>query len=53
MVYDMMGKILARKDVTNSDGIHAEINVDGLSKQLLIVRLMSGDAQFNKKMMVR
>ena len=53
MIYDMTGKVLARKDVSNTDGIHAEININGIPKQLLVVRLLSGEAQFTKKIMVR
>lgn len=51
-VYDITGKLIASQVVTNQDGIHAEINVEGYSKQLLIVRMQSGSVLFNKKIMV-
>lgn len=53
MVYDMTGKVVAQKDVCNMNGIHTEISTNGISKQLLIVRLLSGDAQFTKKIMIK
>ncbi|MBR4390353.1 MAG: hypothetical protein IKT00_14430 [Prevotella sp.] len=52
-VYDMTGKMVAQQTVHNDDGIHAEINVGGYSKQILIVRLISGELLFNKKIAVQ
>lgn len=52
-VYDMTGKMVAQQSVNNSNGIHAEINVEGYAKQLLIVRVVSGELQYNKKMLVK
>lgn len=51
-VYDTTGKVVARQAVNNSDGIHAQINVQTFAKQLLIVRLTSGKVTFVKKMFV-
>ena len=51
-VYDTTGKVVARQAVNNSDGIHAQINVQTFDKQLLIVRLTSGNVTFVKKMFV-
>lgn len=51
-VYDTTGKVVARQAVNNSDGIHAQLNVQAFSKQLLIVRLASGKVTFVKKMFV-
>lgn len=52
-VYDMTGKMVAQQSVNNSDGIHAEINVEGYTKQILIVRLICGEVVFNKKLVVQ
>lgn len=52
-VYDMTGKMVAQQTVHNDEGIHAEINVGGYSKQILIVRLISGELLFNKKIAVQ
>lgn len=52
-VYDMTGKMVAQQSVNNSDGIHAEINVDSYAKQILIVRVVSGELLYNKKMLVQ
>ncbi|MBR5687712.1 MAG: hypothetical protein IKX36_07120 [Prevotella sp.] len=51
-VYDMTGKMVARQSVNNSDGIHAEISVEGYTKQILIVRLICGEVVFNKKLVI-
>lgn len=51
-VYDTTGKVVARQTVNNSEGIHAQLNVQAFSKQLLIVRLASGKVTFVKKMFV-
>ena len=51
-VYDMTGKLLASQTVNNSDGIHTEINVDGIARQMLIVKLVSGEVLFNKKILI-
>ena len=53
VVYDLAGKVVARKEVHNTDGIHAEISMDGFAKQMLIVKLICGGAHFNKKVIVR
>lgn len=52
-VYDLTGKLVASQAVSNSDGIHAEINAEGYAKQILIVRLSCGDVLFNKKIVVQ
>ncbi len=55
MIYlcDLSGRIIAQQSVSNSGGIHAEISVDGVVSQMLIVQLVCGDVNFKKKMMVR
>lgn len=52
-VYDMTGKLLASQAVSNSDGIHSEINMEGVARQMLIVKLLSGEVLFNKKIMLK
>ena len=45
--------MVAQQTVDNLDGIHAEISVEGYAKQLLIVRLLSGELLYNKKIVVQ
>ena len=52
-IFDLTGKMVAQQTVNNQDGIHSEISVDGYAKQLLIVRVLSGELLFNKKIMVQ
>ncbi len=52
-VYDMTGKMVAQQSANNSDGIHAQINVEGYQKQILIVRLICGEVVFNKKLVIK
>ena len=53
IVCDMTGRVIAQQKVTNADGIHAEVSVEGLSNQILIVKLVSGDVRFSKKVVKR
>ena len=53
LVYDLAGKLIAREVVSNSDGIHAQVNVPGNTNQLLIVKLFSGNMHFTKKLIAR
>ena len=46
-------KMVAQQTVDNHDGIHAEISVEGYAKQLLIVRVLSGELLYNKKIVVQ
>ena len=52
-VHDTTGKMVARQTVGNSDGIHARLNVQAYDKQLLIIRLTSGNVTFTKKLFVK
>jgi hypothetical protein len=52
-VCDMSGRVVAHEVVTVSDGIHAELPIAGQAHRLLIVRLVSGDALFTQKVIVR
>lgn len=52
-VCDMMGRILLQQKVSNSDGIHAALGVDSFARQLLIVKLVSGDVRFSQKVVNR
>ncbi len=52
-VYDMKGALVAQQTANNVDGIHATIDVEGYAHQLLIVRLLSGEVLFNKKLTIK
>ena len=53
IVCDQTGKVVAQQTVNSSDGIHAELNVRVPANQLLFVRLVSGDLQVGRKVVVR
>ena len=53
VVYDLTGRVLAREEVTCADGLHAELNVNSTGRQMLIVKVLSGDVHFTKKMVVK
>ena len=53
MVCDMTGRVIARQNVTNTDGIHAAVSVENLASQLLIVKLVSGNVHFSQKIIKR
>ena len=53
MVYDMMGRVVAQQKVTNDNGIHAALSVENFARQILIVKLVSGDMHFSKKIVIR
>lgn len=50
-VYDLYGKMIAKEVVSNSNGIHAEINVENIAKQMLIIKFVSGKVNSSKKIM--
>lgn len=50
---DISGRIITQQTVNNSDGIHAELNVEGFSNQFLIVKLVCGGIDFKQKIMVK
>lgn len=52
-VCDMMGRIVAQQKVTNDNGIHAALSVENFARQILIVKLVSGDMHFSRKMVIR
>ena len=53
-VFDLTGKLIASQAVNNNSGeIHAEINVEGLSKQVVVVRLRCGDVLLNRKIVIK
>ena len=52
-VFSLSGKLLARQNVGNADGIHAEFNVGGNDGKVVIVRLLSGSVNYSKKMLLR
>lgn len=53
VVCDLTGRIVAREEVTCTDGLHAELNVNSTGRQMLIVKVLSGDVHFTKKMVVK
>lgn len=53
VVCDQMGKVIARQTVNSKNGIHAEVNVKGPANRLVIVRLLSGDVNISKKIIIR
>lgn len=52
-VCDLTGKVLARQDVDCTDGLHAELSVGSVGRQLLIVKVFSGDVNFTRKLMAK
>lgn len=52
-VCDMMGRTVAQQKVTNDNGIHAALSVENFARQILIVKLVSGDMHFSRKMVIR
>ena len=52
-IFSISGKMVSQQLVNNSDGIHAEINVEGYTNQILVVRLLCGDIYFNRKILVK
>ncbi len=51
---DMAGRVVVQQKVDNENGgIHAEINVEHLARQLMIVRFVSGDVRFSQKVIIR
>ena len=50
---DISGRIITQQSVSNSNGIHAEISVDGLANQMLIVKLVCGGINYKQKIMVK
>lgn len=52
IVCDLTGKVIARQTVNNADGIHAELNVEGYSHRLVIVKLVSGGVNHTKKLRI-
>ena len=53
VVCDLTGRVVAREEVTCADGLHAELNVNSTGRQMLIVKVLSGDVHFTKKMVVK
>lgn len=50
---DISGRIITQQSVSNSNGIHTEISVDGLANQMLIVKLVCGGINYKQKIMVK
>ena len=53
LVCDQTGKVITRQSVNCKNGIHAEVNVKGPANRLVIVRLLSGDVNISKKIIIR
>ena len=53
VVCDLMGRVVAREEVDCSNGLHAELNVNSMGRQMLIVKVHSGDVYFYKKLVAK
>jgi hypothetical protein len=53
MVCDLTGRVVVREEVDCSNGMHAELNVNSTGRQMLIVKVNSGDVHYNKKLITK
>ena len=53
MVCDLTGRVVVREEVDCSNGMHTELNVNSTGRQMLIVKVHSGDVHFNKKLITK
>lgn len=53
MVCDLTGKVIAREDADCSNGLHVELPVGNIGRQMLIVKVLSGDVHFTRKLIAR
>ena len=52
-VSDLTGKQIAQAEADCSEGLYAELNVGSVGRQLLIVKVVSGNLLFTRKLMAR
>lgn len=53
VVCDLTGRVVARESVDCSNGLRAELNVNSNGCQMLIVKVLSGDVHYTKKLITR
>ena len=53
MACDLTGRVVARQEVDCANGLHAELAVKSAGRQMLIVKVMSGEMNRTKKLVVR
>ncbi len=54
VVYDITGRVVAQMQAPTASGsVHAEVDASGHAGQILIVRLVSGEACFAQKIIMR
>ena len=53
IVCDLTGRVVAKEEVDCTNGLHAELNVADFGRQMLIVKVLSGDVHFTRKMIVK
>lgn len=53
VVCDLTGRVVAREEVDCSNGLHAELSVNSMGRQMLIVKVLSGDVHYNKKLITK
>lgn len=53
VVCDLTGRVVAREEVDCSNGLHAELSVNSTGRQMLIVKVLSGDVHYNKKLITK
>ena len=53
MVCDLTGKVIARMETDCNNGLHVELPVGNIGRQMLIVKVFSGDVHFTRKLMAR
>lgn len=53
IVSDQTGKIITRQNVNASNGIRAEVNVNNAIRQLVIIRVLSGDLNMSRKIIIQ
>lgn len=53
IVSDQTGKIITRQNVNASNGIRAEVNVKNAIRQLVIIRVLSGDLNMSRKIIIQ
>lgn len=53
VVCDLTGRVVARESVDCNNGLHAELNVNSNGRQMLIVKVLSGDVHYTKKLIAK
>ena len=53
VIYDLTGRVVAREEVDCSNGLHTELSVNSNNRQMLIVKVLSGDVHYSKKLFMK